>query len=209
MIRFTVCGILAASALFLITGCPSNPDANGNTNANGNDNSGGFTGTSQLAGTFSGSLSCSRSQTVTGANPGQPVTSTRQLSIQFGSDGRPASVTVISFSGATDQVAAVSDVGDTVTLNFSDSTGPVTEVVTVTDATITETSTSLTLRIEYSSTSGQLTRTGTGTQTIEATLAGSALTYSAEVDYEIDLVAGAINLPTTETTTCTGSLTKQ
>ena len=116
---------------------------------------------------------------------------------------------MISFSGATDQTEAVSDVGDTVTLNFSDGTGPITEVVTVTAATFTETSTSLTLSIEYSSTSGQLTRSGTATQTIEATLVNGAMSYSAEVDYQINLVAGAISLPTTENTTCTGSLVKQ
>lgn len=206
MLRFSAFGLVATMLLMLGTGCPANPDSNNN---NGNTNSSNFTGPSQLEGTWSGTLSCSRSQTVTGANPGQPVSSTKSLSIQFGSDGRPVSVTVISFSGATDQTAAVSDVGDTATLNFSDGTGPITEVVSVTDATFTETSTSLTLSIEYSSTSGQLTRSGTGTQTIEATLSNGALSYSAEVDYEIDLVAGALNLPTTENTTCTGSLAKQ
>jgi hypothetical protein len=205
MLRFGTFGVAMTTLLLLAGGCPTNPGNNSNTNTNGSS----FTGPTQLEGTWTGSVACSRTQTVTGANPGNPVSSTKTISIQFGADGRPVNVAVISFSGATDQTAVLQNVGDSVTLNFSDPSGPITEVVSVTEATFTETSTRLVVNIEYSSTSGQLTRTGTGTQTIEAKLENGAVTYSAVVNYNVNLVVGTLNLATTETTNCSGTLAKQ
>lgn len=193
---------MLGSALAVWTGgCPSNPGGNGNSNS-------GNSGPSQLEGRWSGSLACSRTQALNGsATPA--VNSTKTLSIELDVEGKPTTVTIITFSGAPDQTAALREVGDSVTLNYTHSGTTVTQVVTVSEASYTTTQTRLVLDSDYSATAGASTQTGTGTQTILVRLVNGTVEYSADVDYDIQFIVSTVSLPTSETTTCSGALTRQ
>jgi hypothetical protein len=194
-LRRLAAGAALAAGLSL-GGCPS-----------GGSGGDGTTIVSLLAGSWSGSLAASRVQTV-GSSVSPPVTSTKTLSIEFDSEGRPASVVVLGFSGGPDQAATLQNEGDTVTLNSTNANLAVTQVVTVTDATFTNTKTTLVLNIEFTATGGALTQSGTGTQTIEATLSNGALDYRTDVSYDINFIFSGGALRTLETTDCTGILTR-
>lgn len=161
---------------------------------------------SLLAGSWTGSLAASRVQTV-GSAPTPAVTSTKSLSITFDAEGRPANVLVLGFSGGADQTAVLQNEGDSVTLNSTNASFAVTQVVTVSSATFTNTKTKMVLNIDFTATGGTLTQTGTGTQTIEATLSNGALDYRTDVDYDVNFVFSGGALQTLETTECTGILT--
>ncbi|MBI5863596.1 MAG: hypothetical protein HZB38_03625 [Planctomycetes bacterium] len=163
---------------------------------------------SQLEGAWQGSLACERTQTLNGG-AGTPVSSSQDLTIQFDANGKPGSVTILGFSGDEEQTAALNAVGDTATLTSSSSGLAITRMVTVTSVSYTDTRSRIVLSIEYSGVGGNLSQTGTGTQTIDATLVNGAVQYNAEVNYAIQFVASGISLDTTETTICTGTLSKQ
>jgi hypothetical protein len=189
-----IAAAVALTAVLALGGCPSGTGGDGTTVV------------SLLVGSWSGSLAASRVQTV-GSATGQPVTSTKTLSIEFDSEGRPASVLVLGFSGGADQSAVLQNKGDTATLNSTNAGFAVTQVVTVTDATFTNTKTTLTLNIDFTATGGTLTQSGTGTQTIEATLSNGALDYRTNVDYDVNFTFSGGALRTLESTECTGTLT--
>ena len=189
-------GVLLAAGVS-IGGCPSG----------GSGGDGTSTVESQLVGSWSGSLATTRVQTAGSGNP-LTTTSTKSLSIEFDSEGRPASVLVLGFSGGPDQSAVLQNKGDTVTLNSTNSSFAVTQVVTVTDARFTNTKTTLVLNIDYTSTGGALTQTGTGTQTIEATFSNGAVNFRMDVEYDISFQFSGGSVATVETTESTGTLTQ-
>ena len=195
--------VVALAAMLAIAGCPS-----GGSGGSGDD---GTPVVSQLEGSWSGSLSCTRAQSVAGGAP-LTSTSTKTLTIQFDGEGKPASVVVLGYSGGPDQSAALRDEGDTVTLTSTSSGFSVTQAVTVSDVTRTETKTTIELDIELSATgisNPNSTQTGTGTQTIEATLVGNTVEYTASVSYDVTLAStalGGISIQTLETTDCAGTL---
>jgi hypothetical protein len=115
---------------------------------------------------------------------------------------------VLGFSGGADQSAVLQNEGDTVTLNLTNANLAVTQVVTVRTATFTNTKTTLVLDIDFSATGGSLTQTGSGVQTIEATLSNAALDYRTDVDYDVNFVFSGGALRTLETTDCSGILTR-
>jgi hypothetical protein len=206
----------------------TNGAANTNTNgsANTNDNSsnsnvndnGDGTGAT-INGRFAGTLTGESVQSLDGS-PNAPRAVQLVPSIQFEGAFTPVILPVLHYadttSGGGGAPATVDRenltnvlVGQTQTFNYTD-TGPVTLGVTVTEASYLTREFRVVLALTFDSTSGNLTRTGTGTQIIEGELDGNGdLVVTIDVQYEIDLVAGSFSFETAETIDLTGTLPRQ
>lgn len=192
---------LLAFALATIAGCPL---------ADGGDGDANGTTPTTIAGTWSGTLSCTSTETV-GDLIGNPRPGSRDLTITFNSQYIPTGLPIWGFSRAFDQTATISSVGQSETFNF-EANFPyrdITLVATITEATYSESGATIVIELQYSATSGNLTQEGTGTMTIQATVDGDSLTFSGVAEYAVTQTAGDISLETTETIACTGTLTKQ
>jgi len=185
---------IVLSGVFSLAGCPTPTPTP--------------SGPAQTAGAWTGDLSCDVTQSLSGA-AGNPVNAARAFSTTINDSGVPTSVRVLGFTGGPDQDAAISQVGDSATLNSTSGNLAITQIVTVTQARYTSTSADITLSIEYSATGGALSQNGTATQTIAIRVSGANLTYSANVNYSVTQLAGTITLDTGEVTDCNGVLSKQ
>jgi hypothetical protein len=199
--RLMVYGLSLAAALVL-AGCPTDGGDDNGDDGNGSP--------SALAGTWSGSINCTTTQSLQGT-PGSPRDTTETLTITFNENGRPTGVTVIGFSGAGNQVASLAAVGDTATLTETVGTSNVTTVATVRSATYTSTRATITLDLLYTAVTGAATSNGTGEQTIEAVVNGTLLNYEVRADYDVTLTNPDANLSfdTGEVVECSGTLAKQ
>lgn len=185
----------------------SNSGTNGNTNSSGNQNTNSG-GPPAIAGQFFGVVNAEIQQSLNGSTAGQPRRSTASLGVEFDDNGRPVSVLVYGFADARDQAAEVAERGDRVTLTSS-GTVSVTLTVQVSSVEYTNRSMRMELALTYRGTSGNLSQTGTGTQTIDIDVSGDQLTYSVDVEYSVRQTAGSINFDTGETQTYTGTLNRQ
>lgn len=182
--------LLATLPLMLLGGCPTT----------------GPTGPAFTSGTWSGTLSCEVAQSLSGTTT-STQTDTRTFSITFDDNGVPSSLTILGFSSSSDLEAGLAQVGDSVTLTSTSGTLAITQVVTVTQARYTSTTASITLMIDYSGSSGGLTQEGSATQTIQATVSGETLSYSAMTTYDVEFTASGLDpFSTGEVTTCEGLL---
>lgn len=195
--------ILAAMAnLVLLAGCP----ATGTDGGDGQDT----TGATSLVGTWSGSIECSRTESLNGGTPGSPVRTTIALTITFGADGFPDEILIMGYSNTPDAGAAVARTGDTDTIESTAGSADVTDVVTVSKATYTATSVRLEIDIDHTGSGGNLALDGTGQQVVEITLNNDgSLDYSATTTYDVQQTAGAVSFDTASDETCTGTLTRQ
>lgn len=191
-LHFLFCGMAV-----LAGGCPSNMGNNGGNNSSGAG--------AEFSGTWSGVLACVTTQTASGAG-GTPINGTRPITLRFDADGAFESVTVFGFSGGPDQQATVGRVGQSETLTSESGEFDITRGVTVTTATYSEGVARITLSIDFDSVGGNLTQTGGGTQTIEAVITNGRLECSSQVDYDVDLVVGSVNVGTEEMQMCEGTL---
>jgi hypothetical protein len=177
--------------------------------------SGGDTGTTPdnggqttLTGTYSGEIACTQSESLQGA-PGPERQTTRTFSVTFGGNGLATGFIVPGYSHGLEFFAAVSQAGGTVTLNESSGNYQATLIVTVASATYTATGGRVILSLDYEGQEVNLTEEGTGVQTVEFELGGSALTYSSLTSYEVDMMAGTLTLPTTKEYDCQGTLSPE
>jgi len=202
--------LLAASAALLILagGCPNT--GNGG-NGNGNDNGNGDIGDVQTDGTWTGTLSCTRTQSAGGATT-PPVQSTiNDFELVVGEDGAPTAITIPGYTDTPSAAAELARFGDTVTINVSATNRNVTLTANVTSSLITATSIDLTVEIEYlsQSTNNNLRQEGTATLTLNIDYAADELTYRAEIVYDVQLIVSGLDpINTGETTTCEGTLTR-
>lgn len=184
----------------------------GGNNNGGNDggNNGGNNGSQNLfaSKTFSGLVTLVSTQSLNGTpgNPSQPTTSS--FSMAFDETGRPTGVLVYGFASATDQLAAIRNVGDRVTLTDSGFIS-ITNTVRVTAAQYSNTSIHLELAMQYRGTAGQLIQNGTGTQSIDLVFSGADIQYTVETSYTVRQSAGSINFDTGEVTMVSGTLSAQ
>jgi len=160
-----------------------------------------------ISGTWSGTLSCTSTQTLSGS-PTITQSSQRSFTITFNAEGVPTSLPVWGFTNAPDQSATISAVGESQTFNFTAADRDTTITVTITEATYTGSSARVVMSLQYSATGGALTQQGTGTVTITATVSGDALTFNAVADYDVTQTAGSISFESGETTECAGPLTR-
>lgn len=192
----------------------SNSGTSGNENANSSSNSndnGDSTGAS-IAGAWSGTLACERTQAIGSGNPGTPTTSSSALSITFGSDNKPASIVVLGYSSVPDQTVTLKNVGDSVTNNVSASGYSGTMQMTIASVDYRSDRCEIVVNIALQMTASanpNATQSGTGQQTIIArTSSATALDYTAECEYQVRLQSGALQFDTTENKVCTGTLSK-
>ncbi len=160
-----------------------------------------------LTGTWQGQLTCTRTESL-GSTTGTPVSETVTFEITFGDDGAPAAVTILGFTGAPDQVAALNAVGESATQDSANGSLTVNQTATITSRTATGTRIEIGISIDYQATGGVLSQEGSGTQTIVAEVSGGVLTYTAEADYSVEQSSGPINLDTGEMIRCTGTLSR-
>ncbi len=198
---------LISISLVAIAGClPLGVD-------NGGDGENDTTPTT-IDGTWSGTLDCTRTFSYP-SQPGTPLPCPRELAITFNSEYVPTSLPVWGFYFAFDQTTQKNAQGESETFSF-EANSPyrdVTLTVTIIEATYNESSANVVMNLEYSATSSQLalTEQGTGTMTIEATIDGNSLNFSGIAQYNITQTnaAAELTVEATETTNCTGTLTKQ
>lgn len=188
--------IAAAVGLAGLGGCPSSGGGNG------------FTGTSELSGSWSGTLSCEVTQSLEGVEA-NPTQTTRQLSIAFNDSSVPSSLLIPGFTSAPDQTVSITQVGESQTVTSTSGDLSITAVVTVSQASYAATSARIVLSIQYTAQGGGLSQTGTATQTIQVSVSGADLSYSATTTYTIVQAAGLISLNTGEETVCQGTLQAQ
>lgn len=202
----------------------SNTNSNGSANANENSsnsnaNDNGSNSGATINGRFAGTLTGTSIQSLDG-NP-NPTRDVRLLpSIQFEGAFAPVVLLVLHYADATASgggAAATVDaenltnvlLGQTQTFNYTD-TGPVTLGVSVTEASYLTREFRVVLALTFNSVSGNLTRSGTGTQTIEGELDGNDdLVLTIETQYAVDFVAGSFSFDTAETVELTGTLPRQ
>ncbi len=191
-------------ALASIAGCPV---AGGD---NGTGDGGGGTSASTIAGTWSGTLDCTRIERL-GEQEGTPRPGTRDVTITFSSQFVPVGLPIWGFTQAFDQTTTKSGVGESETFEFGANfpTRVVTLVVTIAEASYSESGATVVMDLQYTATSGSLTQEGTGTMTIQAAVEGDSLTFSGVAQYDVTQTAGTIVLETGETISCTGTLTRQ
>lgn len=193
-LRSLAVGSFVALSLLAVTGCPTAPVD---------------TGPSPFQGTWMGTLDCTRTQSVGGGAGGAPHAETLNITITFGEDGAPADVLILNYADGADLAATISRTGDTATVTSDAGVVATTLGVEVTSAGFSSTRIEMAISIDYSGTSNTLTQSGTGTQSLTATLAGDSLSLTLNVDYDVTQTVGSINLLTNETTDCTGTLTRQ
>jgi len=188
---------LACALLICLAGCPAPPDGNGGL-GNGN---------SALAGTWRGTLTCTRTESL-GSTTADPTTSTVTFEITFDDNGNASELTVLGFAGAPDQPVMFTAVGQTADQSSANGALVISQTATLTAIGLTDTRAEFGLSIDYSAIGGALTQDGRGTQTIAAELSGDALTYTATATYEVQQTTGPIELDTGETIACTGTLSR-
>lgn len=193
---------LCLSVLLLAStgGCPT-PNGGGN-------GGGGGGGSVDLVGTWEGTLDCERVQTV-GTTDSAPVASTLSFSVTFGSDGLPESILILGFSDAPDADTTAVEVNDQQTLTGTTSSVSVTNVVRVSSADYQSDSADIAYSMTYSASGGNLTQAGTGTQTVTLTLVNGSLNVQIETVYDVTQTVSGLQLTSSETTICTGNLTRQ
>jgi hypothetical protein len=186
-----------------IAGCPLAGD-------NG-DNADGDTTPTTLAGTWSGTLSCTTTFSYPDV-PGYPLPHTRDLTLTFDSEYLPSSLPVWGFNLAFDQRITETAEGDSQTFVF-EANNPagraVTLVVTITDATYNESGAQVVMSLQHSAESDELTEQGTGTMTIDATIDGSDLAFSGVAEYTVTQTSDLATLEASEMISCTGTLTSR
>ncbi|RMF81266.1 MAG: hypothetical protein D6744_07360, partial [Planctomycetota bacterium] len=161
-----------------------------------------------FAGTWTGTLNCTRTQTA-GGSGGNPVAETLDFTITFGDDGAPTGVLILNYSDGQDAMAQISRDGDSATVTAAASVVTTTLEVEVTSASFTSSTIELRIAIDYSASGDTLTQSGTGTQTLTAILSGDAIEMTLSASYDVTQTLGTIEIETTETTDCTGTLTRQ
>lgn len=193
MSRGIAFGLIASVvALACVAGCPSP----------------GGGGTSQLIGTWSGTLTRTTTQSLSGV-AGAPRDSEQEFSVTFDENGRISEVTVWGFSGADDVVMQIQRTGDSDVVNQTEGEKLTSVTATVRSAAYTTTSARLVIDIEYQSSQGSLTQEGTAVLDITARLTDAGLSYSADADYDVEQRAGSVTLETGELIECTGTLALQ
>lgn len=180
-------------------GCPASSDANGNDN-------GTAIGASGLAGAWNGSVNCSVTQSLNGAGSA-PTSGKLDVQVKFDADGKLAAITVIGFTDSPDQLVNLTQAGDSATIN--DSNGKSSNVATVRQILYTSDSARIVLDLVFAGQTGNLAQSGTGSQTVNVSLQGGSLSYTADVQYTVNEVAGTISLTAGETTSCQGTLARQ
>ncbi|MCC6357671.1 MAG: hypothetical protein IT450_02920 [Phycisphaerales bacterium] len=190
----------------------SGSGANENANSSSNTNDNGDSTGASIAGAWSGTLACERTQALGGGSPGTPTTSSKALSITFGSDNKPTSIVVQGYSSVPDQTVALKNVGDSVTNNVSASGYSGTMQMTIASVDYRSDRCEIVVNIALQMTASanpNATQNGTGQQTIIArTTSATALEYSADCEYQVRLQSGPIQFDTTENKVCTGTLSK-
>lgn len=194
------------------SGTGGNENANGSSNSNSNLNDNGDSTGASIVGAWSGTLTCERTQALGGGSPGAPTTSSKALSITFGSDNKPTSIVVLGYSSVPDQTVTLKNVGDSVTNNVSASGYSGTMQMTIASVDYRSDRCEIVVNIALQMTASanpNATQNGTGQQTIIArTVSATSLDYTAECDYQVRLQSGSIQFDTTENKVCTGTLAK-
>lgn len=192
----------------------SNGSANTNENsANSNVNDNGDNSGATMNGRFAGTLTGTTTQSLNGT-PSAPQVRQLLPSIQFQGAFTPLILPALHYADSTNGNVDTSNltnvlVGQAQTFTYNDP-GPVTLGVSVTEASYLTREFRVVLAFTFNSVSGNLTRTGTGTQTIEGELNGDGnLAISITTEYEVHLDAGAIEFDTVETTELSGTLPRQ
>jgi hypothetical protein len=200
----------------------SNTNANGSANSNDNSsnsnaNDNGSNSGATVNGRFAGTLTGTSTESLNGT-PNQPRDRQLLPSIQFEGAYIPVVLPVLHYADSTPGGAAATEnaenltnvlLGQTQTFTYHD-TGPVTLGVTVTEASYLTREFRVVVTMTFNSVSGNLTRTGTGTQTIEGSLDGNDdLVLNISTTYDIDLVAGSFSFQTGEAIVLTGTLPRQ
>lgn len=182
-------------------------NSNSSANANANDNSGDTS--VAITGQFAGTLQRANAQSLGGDLPPPRITTSSQA-MEFADTFSPVFITVLNYAGAPDRPLTSVQRGNTQTLTATLGSKQITLDVTVREATYQRRQMHAVLDINYRSTSGNLTETGTGVQTIDCALdASDNLTVSSGVHYEIRLSAGGIIFNTIEETSLTGTLNRE
>jgi hypothetical protein len=136
---------------------------------------------------------------------------TRQVSIAFDSDSLPTALVVLGYAPAGmvtpyELVAEVNQVGQSVTLDYSDGTYDATVTVTVALASYGTTDARIVLDLVHEGEDDGRTDVGTGIQVIEYELSGGELTYSSVTSYEVTWQFPKISVDTTQQLECEGTL---
>ncbi len=160
-----------------------------------------------ISGTFSGTLNCHKTESAQGS-PGPEDDWTTQLDFTLNANV-PTQFIVPAYrqpdhGNMTFAVSAVT-AGDSVSVTMTDGSYTATLTATVREATYTATTGHVILDLEYHGAEGALTEDGTGTFTLDYTISGDTITYTAVTDYDVTMVF----VSTEWTLTCTGTLTSQ
>jgi hypothetical protein len=183
---------LLIAAACVVTGCPAT----------------GPSGPPPIAGTWSGTLTCERTQSL-GTATAPPETSTITFEITFDDAGVPAAILILGFLEAPNQEASIAQVGASATQTAAAGVLLVTQEVTVSSASFGDTIVQIGFQIDYSASGGALAQSGTGTQSFTATVNGEALDIAISTGYQVNQRSGVVNLDTGEQIMCSGTLQRQ
>jgi|GEM_PF-2837207 len=202
MHRFSLSAIFAASiALVNIAGCPLTGAA---------DPADASTPTT-MHGSWNGVLSRTSTKTVDDIQ-GTPLPSKSSLSISFNSNYVAVGLPIWGFDNAFDQTTVKSAAGETETFNYEANLPyrNITLVATIREATYGESSARVVIDLTYASTDAAqgLTEDGAGVMTIDAEINGATMTFTGTATYTVTQTANNNTIQTSETITCTGTLTK-
>ena len=190
-------------------------DANGDDNdadGDANDNDAGGDPDPVFTGTYAGTWTRVKREALGGGALGGEQEWTTQNQVTFNADGLPVSFIIPGYQQAQngiDFVAAVNQVGDTVTLTETDGDMTYTLQVTVALVNYGETTGRVVLNLVHHGEGNNAAQTqdGTGVQVIEYSLVGGQLEYSSVVTYNVAVFNGGID--TTWEVTCEGTLAAQ
>ena len=196
---------------------------NANTAANSNDNStGGNTNTNSgsglpITGNYTGTLA--GTTVITVINLGQPTSRDRSFASTIAFDGSfvPASLPIALYNSNATTTSGIVQLltnvaaGQSQLFNYSHpSDGAVTLTATVQSASYGLDSAHVVVNFQYASVSGNLTESGTGTQTFDANVDTSGnIVVSISANYAVRLAAGSLVFDTTDVIGYTGTLPKQ
>ncbi len=191
----------------------SNGNSNSNANANANDNGGGPV-TMPIIGTFSGTISCVKTEDSSLTNPTTSAPEIRMVTVVFDANGQPVTVHIENLDNFSnpdfDADIQVAGDMDSATGN-SDGMHLYMTTATVASADYSDNALSMTINLGYAGnrTTGIYIENGAGTQTVDFTLSGDMLTYHFFTTWHMDATTGFGPFSLDQTFDCTGTLMRQ
>lgn len=157
---------------------------------------------------FLGDVACTVTQTLN-ESATAPKQDTLEIEIGFDNQGEASGHLVFGFSGSPDVTAPIIQVGQSTTEKTTSNNLSITMGITIREADYSDDSFRLVFDVDYRGEGGSLVQDGAGVLTVEGVIANGTLSYTAEMEYDVEQSAGSLTFQTGETRVCQGELALQ